>query len=144
MSVWKQIFLGSLVLVLCVVVHVAVMGVGVYLLNLWEVLDVFAAGVQHWSLLILSACCIVLTGHTLQVWIWALTFRVLGALGRLDDAIYFALVTTTTLGYGDVTLERPFRVFGAMAAVSGLMTFGLSTAFLTGLTFYIIDPPTLS
>ncbi len=72
----------------------------------------------------------VLVGHMIEVWIWALALRWTGALTSLEDAVYFAMVTTTTLGYGDVTLARQWRIFGAMAAVSGLMTFGLSTAFL--------------
>lgn len=58
--------------------------------------------------------------------------RVTGAISSLGDAIYFALVTTTTLGYGDITLARDFRNFGAIAAVAGLLTFGLGTAFLIG------------
>ena len=52
------------------------------------------------------------------------------SIESLEDAVYFVLVTSTTLGYGDVTLERKWRLFGAMAAVNGLLTFGLSTAFL--------------
>ena len=141
MSVWKQIFLGSLTLVLCVIVHVTALGAGIHVLDTWGFTETVETSLQRPILLIMGACFVVLTGHTLQVWIWALTFRAFGALRTLDDAIYFALVTTTTLGYGDVTLERRFRVFGAMAAVSGLMTYGLSTAFLAGLTFYIISPP---
>ncbi len=34
------------------------------------------------------------------------------------------------IGYGDITLGHIWRLFGAMAAVNGLLTFGLSTAFL--------------
>ena len=33
---------------------------------------------------------------------------------------------------GDITIRPDWRVFGAMAAVTGLLTFGLSTAFLVG------------
>ena len=80
--------------------------------------------------LIIAAFVAILLGHTLQVWVWALVLKATGAIGSLEEAVYFALVTSTTLGYGDITLERRWRVFGAMAAVNGLLTFGLSTAFL--------------
>lgn len=56
--------------------------------------------------------------------------KAIRAIASLEDAIYFALVTSTTLGYGDITLGSRWRLFGAMAAVNGLLTFGLSTAFL--------------
>lgn len=82
------------------------------------------------AFILTSAFVAILLGHTVEVWIWAFALRGSRALETLEDAVYFALVTTTTLGYGDVTLARKWRVFGAMAAVSGLMTFGLSTAFL--------------
>ena len=56
-----------------------------------------------------------------------------GTLPDLADAIYFSLVTYTTLGYGDIVVGSGFRVFAAMAAVTGLLNFGISTAFLVGL-----------
>ncbi|MEL7213837.1 MAG: ion channel [Pseudomonadota bacterium] len=97
-----------------------------------EVLPVFTvsdADVAHW-LLIIVALVTILVGHTLQIWIWAIVLVATRAITSLEDAIYFILVTSTTLGYGDITLQPRWRLFGAMAAVNGLLTFGLSTAFL--------------
>ena len=48
-------------------------------------------------------------------------------------ALYFSLVTFTTLGYGDIVLGEGLRIFGAFASVTGLLAFGLSTAFLVAL-----------
>lgn len=122
---WRQILLGSAILGLASAVHIVVLIAAI------EILPRVAgdeAGVR-WSL-IFAAFAAILVGHTLQVWIWALTLRTIRAMSSLEDAIYFALVTSTTLGYGDITLQRKWRLFGAMAAVNGLLTFGLSTAFL--------------
>ena len=58
---------------------------------------------------------------------------VMGVLPDIGEAIYFALVTYTTLGYGDVTLPTGYRIFGAFGSVTGLLAFGLSTALLVGL-----------
>ena len=69
-------------------------------------------------------------GHTIQVWLWAVAFVWGGALPTLSDAVYFSIVTYTTLGYGDITIGPESRIFGAMSAVTGLLNFGLSTAFL--------------
>jgi len=132
MSVWRQMGLGALVLGICVVIHVTVLGFGIDRLNVSGLVAEPGFGARSWIALILIAAGIVLTGHIVQVGIWALAFRRLGALSEFSEAVYFALVTTTTLGYGDVTLDQRFRVFGAMAAVAGLMTYGLSTTFLVG------------
>jgi hypothetical protein len=36
----------------------------------------------------------------------------------------------TTLGYGDILLKYPWRHLGTLIAVSGVLMFGCSTAFL--------------
>ena len=44
--------------------------------------------------------------------------------------MYFSVVTTTTLGYGDFTLSDRWRVLASFQAIGGLILFGASTAFL--------------
>lgn len=75
---------------------------------------------------------LLLFSHTVQIYIWAIALRIFGALPGYEEPIYFALVTYTTVGYGDVTLEASYRILGAMASVNGIIAFGLSTAFLVG------------
>lgn len=67
---------------------------------------------------------------TAGVWLWAAAFRALGAFQSLEEAVYFALVTYTTLGFGDVLLPKAWRLLGGMAAANGLLNFGLLTALL--------------
>ena len=57
----------------------------------------------------------------------------LGTFETVELSVYFSLASFTTLGYGDVTLGEDIRVFGAFTAVTGMLTFGVSTAFLVGL-----------
>ncbi|MEY8838159.1 ion channel, partial [Cribrihabitans sp. XS_ASV171] len=71
--------------------------------------------------------------HTIQVWIWALVWVGFDILPDWNEAIYFSLVTYTTLGYGDITLGPDVRIFGAFASVTGILAIGLSTAFLVAL-----------
>ena len=139
-DVGRQIGFGSLILSSCVVVHVAILGVGTDFLQVFGLFGPAAQSYRHWITLLLSACGVVLLGQTAQVWIWALILRARGALDDMGEAVYFALVTTTTLGYGDVVLDRRFRVLGAMAAVSGLITYGLSTAFLVSVAAGLATP----
>ncbi len=141
MGVVRQIGLGSCVLGLSVVVHVAVLGAGINLLEGMVHADLLGSRTGEWILLVLVGSGLVLFGHTVQIWFWSGMILYIGALKTFADAIYFSLVTTTTLGYGDITLGPDHRVFGAMAAVSGLMTFGLSTAFLINLVGAILGQP---
>ena len=124
-GIWKQITIGSAVMGLASALHIAVLVTMISLLQ--RLADQF--GNAGWAMVIVAFAAILL-GHTLQVWIWALALKLFTSIESLEDAVYFVLVISTTLGYGDVTLERKWRLFGAMAAVNSLLTFGLSTAFL--------------
>ncbi len=67
---------------------------------------------------------------TAAIWIWALTFYALGIFKTIEPAVYFTLVTFTTIGYGDVVLPVGWRILGGMAAANGLILFGLLTALM--------------
>ena len=64
------------------------------------------------------------------VLIWALYFLWVGALGDLETAVYFSLISFTTLGFGDIVLAQPHRLLGGMLAANGFVLFGLTTAVL--------------
>ena len=63
-------------------------------------------------------------------WLWAGLFVWLDAFAELEPALYFATVSLTTLGFGDVILPERVRLLSAVVAANGLIMFGLSTAFL--------------
>jgi len=68
--------------------------------------------------------------HSIEVWVYALAYLAIGALGDLESALYFSTVSFTSLGYGDVVLDRRWRLLGSIEAANGLLLFGWSTAFL--------------
>ncbi|MCW5737540.1 MAG: two pore domain potassium channel family protein [Enhydrobacter sp.] len=68
--------------------------------------------------------------HTAEIWLYACAFLVVGALADFESALYFSTTSFTTLGYGDVVLDRHWRLFGAIEGANGLLLFGWSTAFL--------------
>ena len=67
---------------------------------------------------------------TAGVWVWAGAFVMLGAFPTLEESVYFALVSYTTLGFGDVLLPRDWRVLAGMAAANGFLNFSLLSALL--------------
>ena len=62
--------------------------------------------------------------------VWAGAYVALGAIGSLEEAIYFSIVSFTTVGYGDVVLPRDWRILGASEAAAGILIFGWSVALL--------------
>jgi hypothetical protein len=83
------------------------------------------------ALLAFSVFVLVLA-HTIQVWTWSVVFFEITDLPDLVTSFYFATVTYTTLGYGDIVLGPEARIVATFCAITGLLTFGISTAFLIG------------
>ena len=133
MTVFTQLFLGSALLALCSLLHVACLVAAVSVLAKLAYRHRHLPSAIHLALIITVAVGALALAHTVEVWIWAFSLLFLGAVTNVPDAVYFSLATYTTVGYGDVVLTPDFRVFGAMAAVTGMIVFGLSTAFLVAI-----------
>ena len=71
--------------------------------------------------------------HSINVWIWALVFIVVGVFQAIEPALYFSLVAFTTVGFGDITLDPDWRLLSGLTAANGFLTFGWSTAYMIGL-----------
>jgi hypothetical protein len=61
---------------------------------------------------------------------WAAAYLLTGVSDSLEPALYFALSTYTTLGFGDVLAPEEWRLLTGFAAMNGLLMFGLSAAVL--------------
>jgi voltage-gated potassium channel Kch len=48
----------------------------------------------------------------------------------IEKAIYFSLVTFTTLGYGDITISSANRILAGLEAINGILLIGWSTAYM--------------
>jgi len=71
--------------------------------------------------------------HLVEALLWAAVYLspvVRPAFDGLESALYFSLVTFSTLGYGDITLAPGPRLLAGMEAMVGILVFGMSTALL--------------
>jgi hypothetical protein len=66
----------------------------------------------------------------LEVCAWALLYLALDAISSLEEAAYFSMETFSTLGFGDVTLAKNWRLLSSFEAANGLLMFGWSTALV--------------
>jgi hypothetical protein len=86
-------------------------------------------------IVLIGVVLIIMVGVSVNTWLWAAVFLALGTLDTLEEAVYFATVSFTSLGYGDITLSEKWRLLSSLAAANGLIIFGLSTAFLMEFIF---------
>lgn len=84
----------------------------------------------HLMLVMVGTAVALMVAHTLEVFVWALTYAIVGAAPAGSDLLYFAFVNYTTLGYGDVTPVPAWQLTGPMTAMNGILMFGWSTAVL--------------
>lgn len=126
---WVQLLLGGLVIVITMALQSLAIGLASSLrphvarrlgpLQVWV-----ASGV------ISLAAIWMLSGMMIGVWVWAVILQWVGAFEALEPALYFALASYTTLGFGDVLPPTDWRIFGAMIGANGMIGFGLATAAL--------------
>lgn len=77
-----------------------------------------------------SAVVLVLLANTVCVWLWATLFYFLEVFPTFEEAVYFSMVSFTTVGYGDVVVEPGWRILSGFVSVNGLLAFGVFTAVL--------------
>lgn len=78
----------------------------------------------------------------LQSMVWAGLYLWVGALPHLHEAVYFSLVTFTTLGYGDITLPEEWRLLAGFQAANGIIMFGVTTAIIVAVVHRLFTHPT--
>lgn len=71
-----------------------------------------------------------LAAHVTEAAVWGLFLRWAKLVGSTTEGIYFSAASITTLGYGDILSKYPWRHLGTLIAITGVLMFGCSTAFL--------------
>lgn len=126
----KQLVVGGFLIAATVTVQTLFFGGAILLLNKFGTTLSKPPFVRKTIVGLIALVLWLMAGHSVGAWLWAATFKMVGAFEALEPALYFSLVTFTTLGYGDITLGPEWRLLAALAAANGLLVFGLSTAFL--------------
>ena len=76
------------------------------------------------------AVIMVLIANTICIWIWAVLLWLLEIFPTFESAVYFTLISFTTVGYGDLVADPSWRILTGFVSVNGLLAFGIFTAFL--------------
>ncbi len=123
-----QITIGSALLMLTVIIHAAftLMAVSAFGGGRLERLT------RRWMRTTAVAALVLMMffATLLHASAWAATYVVVGAIQGFEEALYFSMVTFTTLGYGDITLADSWRLLAAFEAANGCIIFGWTTAIV--------------
>lgn len=130
-SLIVQLVLASLMVVATVFIHLIGLAVLVRILRSRSWHPIFER-VRPITLL-LGASIGIFAIHTIEIWLFALVYLLIGAAGDFEQSLYFSTVTYATIGYGDVLVAKPWRILGAIEGAAGVIMLGWSTAFLVSL-----------
>ena len=141
MSMTAQIVLGTFLLSVCALVHVVVLAISIPVLPRAARMVRDSRQQLRNAVVLIFGVVAMVGAHTVQIWLWAASFSWSGAFADFADSFYFATVTYTTVGYGDLVLGEGLRIYAAFASITGLLTFGISTAFLFAIVTQLIPDP---
>ncbi len=123
-----QIAIGSALLILTVIVHSAFTLIAVSALGGGRLERMNRRWLRTTA--IASLVLLMFFATLLHASAWAATYVVVDAIQGFEEALYFSMVTFTTLGYGDITLADNWRLLAAFEAANGCIMFGWTTAIV--------------
>ena len=122
-----QLIIGTFVI--CGTVLIQAMFIGVLSKVLANINDWLLNGSKTLKMILVVTAMVIwlVGGLTASAWLWAAIFLIFDVFSELESALYFSVVTFTTLGYGDVVLGTQWRLLGSLTAVNGLIIVGLNS-----------------
>jgi hypothetical protein len=134
-TVWNSSWVWSILLIVSTVI-IHVIGLGLFNVKMVQVLTVargrphfiyaFALGIGGTSI---WATCL----HAIEAGMWAVAYRLLGAMPDGETAILYSLSAITTYGHSQLFLTDHWRLMGALEALNGVILIGLTTALIYGM-----------
>lgn len=123
----EHLIIGMVAIVVTVAIHAGFM---VAASRVFRQLELRPRSLLQSAMLVAAVVLWFFLSICVQCWGWALLYLYLGALGTLEEALYFSTVTFTTLGYGDVVLAPEWRLLSAFQSANGTIIIGWTTAMV--------------
>jgi len=127
-----KLLLGALMIGITVIIHAFVCDWVLRFINSHN--RPFAALFgRFWTVpTLITAVFIIGAAIMVDIWLWGTLFYPLekDVLHNFENALYFATITFTTVGYGDIVLPENWRIVSGSTAINGMIIFGWSTAFI--------------
>lgn len=133
-----KLAIAFVLIALTVLIHAAGLALVMRRLPPPSRLDHAHFGPRVWLLVRVAAW--VVTIHCVEIAVWALFYWSQKSLPDFESSLYFAVVTYTTLGYGDLVLSREWRLLAGIEALIGILMCGWSTGFFVAIVGRIYSP----
>ncbi|MDX8339047.1 potassium channel family protein [Draconibacterium sp. IB214405] len=127
----NQILIGSVIIVIVSLIHLWATKISIHIIRRSKSGPAIIGRIRNFIWLDSIVLLLILTS-LLESIIWAVCYVKLAAFEHFEEAVYFSIVTFTTLGYGDITLDVNWRILASLEAASGIIVFGWSTAIVMG------------
>ncbi len=129
----NEIAVGLVMVILTTMIHASFMVAGMRALE-WRKAR-FGRVTSHGTkgFLVSIATAWMFLAIVVEAWIWALVYLLnpmITTLPDIETALYFSMVTYSTLGYGDVVLIGKWRILASIQAANGVIVFGWTTALI--------------
>ncbi len=122
----NNILIGCLLIIITTLIHTVITRIVLNIIQKKHKVETPVQRIIHADMVIL----LLILGTLLESAIWAQTYIFMGSIHQFEEALYFSLVTYSTLGYGDVTLGDSHRLVSAFEAANGVIMLGWSTAIV--------------
>jgi ion channel len=133
-----QLLVGALVSAIAIMIHALATILSISVARA-AVRRQLASPRLHLMTVMVATVLVLMLAHTGEIFVWSLSYFIVGAVPAGSDFLYFAFVNYTTLGYGDITPVKAWQLLGPMAAMNGILMFGWSTAVLFEVLLKTID-----
>jgi hypothetical protein len=122
-----KLLIASCLVAITVVIHAA--GLGMVLSHVLR--STVRPETRFWAItwLFIRVAWLLLLFHLFEITVWGLFFWWQKCLPDAESSFYFSAVTYATIGYGDLVLPKEWRLLGPIEGFTGILMFGLSTAF---------------
>lgn len=129
----KQIAVGLGMVVVTTIIHASFMVLGEKYLN-WRMAR-YGPGVHYIfkALLVSLLAAWMFLAVVTEALIWAQVYLwnpFITALPDIETALYFSMVTFTSVGYGDIVLKGSWRMLASIQGANGVIIFGWTTALI--------------
>lgn len=125
-----NMLIGCGLVIVTTLIHALAMVFGLSTLRLGVVQRWAAGSAAMKAMSVATLALVMLVASAIESGAWAATYLLLGALQDVEEAVYFSMVTYTTLGYGDVVLDEQWRLLSSFEAANGIIMFGWTTAMI--------------
>lgn len=126
----NELLIAFAIVAICVAIHTVAM-----LLFAERMFRRFAiygsrSGITHHAFVLILVFSVVIFLHLVETSLWAVFYYGRSLFNDFETALYFSLISYTTIGFGDVVLPQNWRLLGAIEGISGVLLCGVSTAFI--------------